>query len=104
MRPSEFPNALGISGAPPHLLRIKIAIPVTILRNLNTDRDMRNGANVIVRMIGQRFAAIDLFTGKNDGSRAFIPMRALQVYRYRHPVYFGAPPVPGPAAFCVLYE
>ena len=33
--PAEFLNTLNISGLPPHELRLKLGVPVMLLRNLN---------------------------------------------------------------------
>ena len=71
--PSEFLNSRDISGPPPHLLRLKIGMPVMPLRNLNPDHDIRNGTDAIVRGISQRCVWVDLFTGENSGPREFIP-------------------------------
>ena len=71
--PVEFLNSLDISGLPPHVLRLKIGIPVMILRNLNSDRGMCNGSRGIVRRIHPKCVEIELFGGRNEGSREFIP-------------------------------
>ena len=68
----EFLNSLDISGLPPHVLRLKIGIPVVILRNLNSDRGARNGSRGIVRRIHPKCVEIELFGGRNEGSRVFI--------------------------------
>ena len=101
--PDEFLNGLDISGAPPYLLRLKIGTPVMILRNINPDHDMRNGTKAIVRRISQMCVDIELFTGELWFARVYTKAPA-SIFRYRSPVYFGALPVPHPAAFCDLYE
>ena len=76
--PAEFLNSLDISGLPPHVLKLKIGMHVMLLRNLNPDHGMCNGSKAIVRRISQKCVEVEMFTGKQSGSREFIPRLPLQ--------------------------
>ena len=102
--PDEFLHILDISGVVPHLLRLKIGLPVTILRELNPDRDMCQGKKTIVRRISQGCVEIDLFNGNLSWSREFIPGTPLHSADKEISFTLVRPPVPDPAAFCDLYE
>ena len=102
--PSEFLNSLDITGLPPHCLRLKIGMPVMLLRNLNPDHDMCNGTKAIVRRISQRCVEIDLFPGKYSGSREFIPMPPLRTPDRDIPPTSARFQFPHPAAFCYIDE
>ena len=70
--PSGRSDSLGISGIPPHVLRLEIGMPVMLLRNHNPHRGLRNDANAVVRAICPACVEIELFTGKFAIAREFI--------------------------------
>ena len=46
--PSEFLNSIDLSGFPPHVLQLKIGVPITLLRNINPPK-LCNGTRLAVK-------------------------------------------------------
>ncbi|XP_038052743.1 uncharacterized protein LOC119725411 [Patiria miniata] len=61
--PSEFLNSLHPSGMPPHLLTVKVGIPIICLRNLTPT--MANGTRMIVTNITPNCLQVTIATGPN---------------------------------------
>ena len=74
---AEFLNIIEVSGTPPRRLRLKLGMPVMILRNLNAANGMCNGSNAIVR-IHPRCFEVEIFPEKKSGKREFSPRLPLQ--------------------------
>ena len=64
-------NALCPSGLPPHLLHLKVGMPVMILRKLNGELGQVNGTRAIVRGMGNTVLDLELATGSRRGDRVF---------------------------------
>ena len=47
----EYLNSLSVTGVPDHCLILKVAMPVILLRNLNTADGLCNGVRLIVKDI-----------------------------------------------------
>ena len=75
--PAEFSNRIEVSGTPPHQLRLKVGMPVMILRNLNAANGMCNGSKAIVRRIHPRCVEVEIFPEKKSGKREFTPPASL---------------------------
>ena len=46
--PSEFLNSIDLSGFPPHVLQLKIGVPIILLRNINPPK-LCNGTRLAVK-------------------------------------------------------
>jgi hypothetical protein len=71
--PTEFLNTLSINGLPPHVLHLKIDVPIMLLRNLDPTRGLCNGTRLIVTQLTNRVIEGEIITGKARGSKAYIP-------------------------------
>ena len=49
--PNEFLNSLNVSGIPPHTLRLKVGMPVMLLRNVNAAAGHCNGTRYLIKSI-----------------------------------------------------
>ena len=71
--PTEFLNSLSPSGMPPHTLRLKINLPVVLLRNIDPDNGLCNGTRLICRNLARHVIEAEIITGRQTGKRVFIP-------------------------------
>lgn len=55
MFPNEFLNTLCPSGLPPHLLKLKVGMPIMLLRNMNAARGLANGTRLILRACNRHY-------------------------------------------------
>ena len=70
---SEFLRSLRISDLPPGELKLKIGIPVILLRNLNPSEGLCNGTRLIIRNLQNKVIDAEIITGSHVGRRVFIP-------------------------------
>lgn len=68
--PQEKLNAFNPPSLPPHILRIKIGMPVMVLRTINKVRGLINGARGIVTGVRPNCVQIQLVTGPFKGTYA----------------------------------
>ena len=71
--PVEFLNRMCPSGMPPHKLRLKVGMPIMLLRNINKDGGQVNGTRAILRGMHPTTLDVQLATGPKKGSRVFWP-------------------------------
>lgn len=71
--PVEFLNSLDLSGVPKHELKLKVDMPVILLRNLNTKMGLCNGTRLKVKRLFARFVECEVTTGVSSGQRVLIP-------------------------------
>ncbi|RZB70380.1 Serine/threonine-protein phosphatase 7 long form-like [Glycine soja] len=69
----EFLNSLKTSGIPNHKLKIKVGIPIILLRNLDQADGLCNGTRLIVTRLGAHVVEAEIITNPNIGHRTYIP-------------------------------
>jgi len=59
-------------GLPPHDLKLKIGVPVMLLRNIAPHRGLCNGTRMIVKKIFEHVIVVKILTGNNAGQTEYI--------------------------------
>ncbi|CAN6893122.1 unnamed protein product, partial [Brassica oleracea] len=62
--PLEYLNSLEFPGLPAHKLRLKVGVPVMLLRNMNQKEGLCNGTRLIVTHMGQTLSNVSLYLPK----------------------------------------
>ena len=70
--PIEFLNSLKFFGFPNHELKLKIGIPVILLRNLNQNTDLYNGTRLVITRLFSKIIEAEFINRSNIGDRVFI--------------------------------
>lgn len=70
--PTEFLNSLEIIGMPPHILTIKIGVPLIIMRKLDPPK-LCNGTRVVVKNQTRNLIEATIINGKYKGENVLIP-------------------------------
>jgi hypothetical protein len=73
MYPMEFLNTLKFLGIPDHELKLKIGLPVILLRNINQGVGLCIGTRMTITQLGQKFIEAQIITRTNLGDKVFIP-------------------------------
>ena len=64
--PTEFLNSLSLSGLPPHSLKLKIGLPIILIRNINHESGLCNGTRLIITDIYSRLIAAKISIGRKN--------------------------------------
>ncbi|CAH0404798.1 unnamed protein product [Chilo suppressalis] len=70
--PTEFLNSLELSGVPSHKLRLKIGVPVLLMRNLEAPR-LCNGTRLQITQLGRNIIRAIIMTGVAKDEEVLIP-------------------------------
>uniref|UniRef100_A0A0L8HS58 ATP-dependent DNA helicase n=1 Tax=Octopus bimaculoides TaxID=37653 RepID=A0A0L8HS58_OCTBM len=76
--PPEFLNSLNISGMPPHIIKLKMGVPIMLLRNLDQRNGHCNGARYRELLVSNNMTNASKITGVDAGCTLFIPRIILQ--------------------------
>src|ERR1043165_8290251 len=69
----EFLRSLNIPELPPGELKLKLGIPIILMRNLNPSEGLCNGTRLICRGFQSKVIDAEIITGSHIGKRVFIP-------------------------------
>ena len=71
--PIEFLNSLNPSGIPLAELKLKVGIPIMLLRNLAPNQGLCNGTRLVITQMTNRVIEARILCGNHAGELAFIP-------------------------------
>jgi ATP-dependent DNA helicase PIF1 len=71
--PTEFLNSLKFPGTPNHELRLKVGLPIMLLRNINQSAGLCNGTRLTITQLGKWLIEAQIMTGTNIGNKVYIP-------------------------------
>ncbi|XP_074300532.1 uncharacterized protein LOC141631809 [Silene latifolia] len=71
--PTEYLNSLVLQGLPRHELKLKIGMPIILLRNISPARGLCNGTRLIISRLGKFIVEGKIITGSNVGQTVIIP-------------------------------
>jgi hypothetical protein len=71
--PNEYLNTLNPPGFPPHRLRLKIGMPLILLRNLNSSQGLSNGTKLRLQGILKHVIEVKIIGGDHDGKIVLLP-------------------------------
>ncbi|XP_055590092.1 ATP-dependent DNA helicase PIF1-like [Uranotaenia lowii] len=70
--PTEFLNSLDLPGLPPHVLILKVGVPIILLRNINPPR-LCNGTRLAVKRLMDNIIEATILNGKFKGADVPLP-------------------------------
>src|SRR6185503_16563395 len=70
--PIEYLNSLNANNFPAHKLKLKIGVPIMLLRNLNQSLGLCNGTRLIVTNLGNNVIEAIIITGTHIGNKVYI--------------------------------
>lgn len=71
--PVEYLNSLNANNFPTHVLKLKVGVPIILLRNLNQNLGLCNGTRLIITNLGDNIIEGIIITGTHIGEKAYIP-------------------------------
>ncbi|XP_068466508.1 uncharacterized protein [Phaseolus vulgaris] len=69
----EFLNAIKCSGILNHCVKLKVRVPITLLRNIDQANRLCNGTRLQLTHLWKNVIDAKVITGKNIGDQIFIP-------------------------------
>ena len=73
----EFLNTIVASGIPNHKIRLKVGVPVMLLRNIDQRARLCNGTRLIITRMDKFVLEGKVIFGSNIGEKVFIPRLSL---------------------------
>jgi ATP-dependent DNA helicase PIF1 len=74
---SEFLNTIDSSGLPSHELKLKVGMPIILIRNIAPNNGLCNGTRLICKRFYDRLIEAEILIGKHAGRKVFIPRMPL---------------------------
>jgi len=84
----EFLNTINASSIPNHKIKLKVGVPVMLLRNLDPTTGLCNGTRLIITKMGRYVLEAKVITGSNIGDIVYIPRLSLTPSDTRIPFKF----------------
>nr|XP_048328379.1 uncharacterized protein LOC125422003 [Ziziphus jujuba var. spinosa] len=84
----KFFNAIKCSGVPNHQLKLKVGVPVMLLRNADHSLGLYNGTRLVITRLGNHVLEGKVISGSNAGFKVFIPRMTLTLSDPRLPFKF----------------
>jgi len=84
----EFLNTIVAFGLPNHKLRLKVGVPVMLLRNIDQSLRFCNRTRLVITRMGKFVLEGQVISGSNIGDKVFIPRLSLTPYDTRIPFTF----------------
>jgi ATP-dependent DNA helicase PIF1 len=78
----EFLNTITASGLPNHKLRLKVGVPVMLLRNIDTRYGLCNGTRLVITRMGRYVIEGRVISGSNVGDQVFVSRLSLSPSGY----------------------
>ncbi|CAN1216856.1 ATP-dependent DNA helicase PIF1 [Linum perenne] len=75
--PVEMLNSLQVPGFPDHEIKLKVGVPIILLRNIDQTAGLCNGTKMVVKLLGQWFIEAQIISGSNLGESVFLPRMTL---------------------------
>ena len=70
---TDFLNSIKASGIPNHVLRLKVGVPIMLMRNIDQSAGLCNGTRLITTRLGNHVIEATIMSGRNIGDQVFIP-------------------------------
>ncbi|CAI0625771.1 unnamed protein product [Linum tenue] len=83
--PIEFLNKLTFNGVPDHEIKLKVATPIMLLRNLNPSDGLCNGTRIMITELGENIIKGNIMGGAFDEKPVIVPRIVLNVEDKRWP-------------------
>lgn len=84
----EFLNTITASGLPNHKLRLKVGVPVMLLRNIDTRYGLCNGTRLVITRMGRYVIEGRVISGSNVGEQVFVSRLSISPSDVRIPFKF----------------
>ena len=84
--PDEYFNSLKLPGLPHHELRLKVGVPILLIRNLNCSKGLCNGARFMVLHVSKNALRVKFLTGDFRDRETTIPR--IKLLSDKYPVKF----------------
>ena len=69
----EFLNTITATGIPNHKIKLKVEVPIMLMRNLDPTAGLCNGTRLVVTKMGIYVLEAKVITGDNIGKKVNIP-------------------------------
>lgn len=70
---TDFLNSIKSSGLPNHTLKLKVGVPVMLLRNIDQPNGLCNGTRLVITQLGSHIIEAKIISGNNIGMKVFVP-------------------------------
>jgi len=84
----KFLNTINASGLPHHKIRLKIRVPIMLLRNIDLKLGLCNETRLVVTRMGKFVLEANVIFGSNIGEKVFIPRLSLSPSDVKIPFKF----------------